>query len=224
MTSPIASRLAERLNAALPQTQCTRCGYPDCAAYAEAMASGEAAINQCPPGGAEGIRRLAAITGLPVLPLNPANGTEGPRAMAVIDENWCIGCTLCLKACPTDAIMGSNKMMHTVIEPWCTGCELCIPVCPVDCISLENITGARTGWEAWSPQEAGTARFRYEFHQTRDAKSVSSHEAHPNKPASPPATTPAAAARPETDPAIADRKRAVIEAALARARAQRGKE
>ena len=224
MTSPIDSRLAERLNAALPQTQCTRCGYPDCAAYAEAMASGEAAINQCPPGGAEGIRRLAAITGLPVLPLNPVNGTEGPRAMAVIDENWCIGCTLCLKACPTDAIMGSNKMMHTVIEPWCTGCELCIPVCPVDCISLENITGARTGWEAWSPQQADTARSRYEFHQTRESKSAPSTRAHPNKPTSPPATAPAMAARPETDPSIADRKRAVIEAALARARAQRGKE
>jgi electron transport complex protein RnfB len=167
VTSLIHSSLAERLNAALPQTQCTRCGYPDCAAYAAAMASGEAAINQCPPGGAEGVQRLAAITGLPALPLNPANGTEGPRAMAVIDENWCIGCTLCLKACPTDAIMGSNKMMHTVIEPWCTGCELCIPVCPVDCISLENVTGERTGWQAWSQPEADTARTRYEFHAVR---------------------------------------------------------
>jgi electron transport complex protein RnfB len=224
VTSLIHSSLAERLNAALPQTQCTRCGYPDCAAYAQAMASGEAAINQCPPGGAEGVQRLAAITGLPAVPLNPANGTEGPRALAVIDENWCIGCTLCLKACPTDAIMGSNKMMHTVIEPWCTGCERCIPVCPVDCISLENITGARTGWDAWSPQQADTASSRYEFHQTRDRQKASSSETSPNKPANPPAITPAEAARPEIDPAVADRKRAVIEAALARARAQRAKE
>lgn len=224
MTSPTDPRLAERLNAALPQTQCTRCGYPDCAAYAEAMASGEAAINQCPPGGAEGVRRLAAITGLPALPLNPANGTEGPRAMAVIDENWCIGCTLCLKACPTDAIMGSNKMMHTVIEPWCTGCELCIPVCPVDCISLENVTGARTGWDAWSPQQAGTARTRYEFHNRRYPKEsaaspVAAGSAQPlpaeDRPAAPAPASP-------TGDNTAERKRAVIEAALARARAKRG--
>ena len=103
-------------------------------------------INQCPPGGAEGIARLAALTGQPALPLNPDHGAEGPRSVAVIDEAWCIGCTLCIKACPTDAILGSNKLMHTVIEPHCTGCELCIPVCPVDCIALENVTGARTGW------------------------------------------------------------------------------
>lgn len=226
MTAPADSRLAERLNAALPQTQCTRCGYPDCAAYAQAMASGEAAINQCPPGGAEGVRRLAAITGRPALPLNPANGTEGPRAMAVIDENWCIGCTLCLKACPTDAIMGSNKMMHTVIEPWCTGCELCIPVCPVDCISLENVTGARSGWDAWSLQQAGVAKARYEGHQARhkkEGKPPGGMDA--GKTAGPTSVAPAAsAARPEADPAVADRKRAVIEAALARARAQRTKE
>lgn len=227
MSSPTDLRLFERLNTALPQTQCTRCGYPDCAAYAQAMASGEAAINQCPPGGAEGVQRLSAITGLPALPLNPANGTEGPRALAVIDENWCIGCTLCLKACPTDAIMGSNKMMHTVIEPWCTGCELCIPVCPVDCISLENVTGARTGWQAWSQQEADTAKARYEGHKARNKR----EEGKPpggmdaGKPAGSTSVAPvASAARPETDPAVADRKRAVIEAALARARAQRTKE
>lgn len=221
MSSPTDLRLFERLNAALPQTQCTRCGYPDCAAYAQAMASGEAAINQCPPGGTEGVQRLSAITGLPVLPLNPANGTEGPRAVAVIDENWCIGCTLCLKACPTDAILGSNKMMHTVIEPWCTGCELCIPVCPVDCISLENVTGARTGWQAWSQQEADTAKARYERHRTRHKKEGKPPSVDTGSTSLAP---PASAARPESDPAVADRKRAVIEAALARARAQRAKE
>ncbi len=129
--------LAARIHDALPQTQCTRCGYPDCAGYAQAVAEGEAGINQCPPGGAEGIARLAQLTGRELLPLDPQFGTEGPRAMAVIDEAWCIGCTLCLDACPTDAIVGINKHMHTVIEAHCTGCELCIPVCPVDCISLE---------------------------------------------------------------------------------------
>ncbi len=206
--------MAARLNAALPQTQCTRCGYPDCAAYAQAIASGLAAINQCPPGGVEGIARLAAITGLPALPLNPAHGNEGPRAVAVIDEAWCIGCTLCLDACPTDAIFGSNKLMHTVIEPWCTGCELCIPVCPVDCISLENVTGTQTGWAAWSDNAAQTARKRYEIHSARGNKSAGMGMKTPEKPAIE-AVSEAAA------PSAADQKRAVIEAAMARARAQR---
>ena len=152
---------AIRIHAALPQTQCTRCGLPDCAAYAQAIADGDAEINQCPPGGAEGIARLAALTGRPALPLNPANGVEGPRAVAVIDEGWCIGCTLCVEACPTDAILGSNKLMHTIIEPYCTGCELCVPVCPVDCISMENVTGSRTGWQAWSQADAVLAFERY---------------------------------------------------------------
>ncbi|HEY8356594.1 MAG TPA: RnfABCDGE type electron transport complex subunit B, partial [Ramlibacter sp.] len=155
---------AARLHAALPQTQCTRCGYPECAGYAQALADGSAEINQCPPGGAEGVVRLAALTGRARLPLNPANGAEGPRMMAVIDEDWCIGCTLCLDVCPTDAILGGNKRMHTVIEQYCTGCELCVPVCPVDCIALENITGTRTGWDAWSAEQAVEALARYEAH------------------------------------------------------------
>lgn len=159
--------LAARIDAALPQTQCTRCGYPDCASYAQAIASGDAAINQCPPGGAEGVVRLAAITGLPVLPLSAEHGVEGPRTVAFIDEAWCIGCTLCIKACPTDAIVGSHKRMHTVIEPYCTGCELCIPVCPVDCIQLETVSGSATGWAAWSAPLALQARQRYQQHRQR---------------------------------------------------------
>jgi len=214
------STLFSRIHAALPQTQCTRCGYPDCAAYAQAVAAGEAAINQCPPGGAEGVERLAAITGRPALPLNPANGSEGPRSVAVIDEAWCIGCTLCLPVCPTDAILGSNKMMHTVIEPYCTGCELCIPVCPVDCISLENVTGERTGWAAWSEPDAVLARTRYEIHSLRRMRSKDENdkrleEKAQAKLADLPAHT------QHTDPAVIDKKRAVIEAALARARARR---
>lgn len=214
------NEIAARLHAALPQTQCTRCGYPDCAGYAQAIAAGQAQINQCPPGGAEGVERLAAITGRPALPLNPDNGVEGPRTLAVIDEDWCIGCTLCLKACPTDAIVGTNKLMHTVIEPWCTGCELCVPVCPVDCIALENVTGERTGWDAWSAQQAGTALTRYEQRRERLAREEVEHAARLEakaqaKLADLPALTKNASG------AELDRKRAVIEAALARARAKR---
>jgi Na+-translocating ferredoxin:NAD+ oxidoreductase subunit B len=215
------SDLAARLHAALPQTQCTRCGFPDCAGYARALADGEAEINQCPPGGAEGIERLAAITGRPPLPLNPANGAERPRTVAVIDEAWCIGCTLCIKACPTDAILGSNKLMHTVMEPYCTGCELCVPVCPVDCISLENVTGERSGWQAWSAAQAAQALQRYQARQARLGREESERtvqlEANAvEKPAVRPAQTHGAQG------ANADRKRAMIEAALARAR-ERGK-
>ena len=162
--------LADALDAALPQTQCTRCGYPECAAYAAAIAGGDAAINQCPPGGAEGIRRLAALTGRAVLALNPANGIEAPRRVAVIAEADCIGCTLCLKACPVDCIVGGPKAMHTVIDELCTGCELCIPACPVDCISLHPVTGARTGWQAWSEPQAAQASARYAWHRAREQR------------------------------------------------------
>ena len=205
---------------ALPQTQCTRCGYPDCAAYAQAIATGEAAINQCPPGGAEGVQRLAALTGLPVQPLNPDFGLEGPMTVAVIDEDWCIGCTLCLKVCPTDAILGANKRMHTVIEPHCTGCELCIPVCPVDCIQMEAVSGERTGWDAWSQEQADTARQRYDFHVLRLQRDKAENDLRLEEKAQAKlADLPAHSLH--TDPAVLDKKRAVIEAALERARARR---
>jgi len=190
--------LAALMLDALPQTQCTRCGYPDCAAYAKAIAQGEADINQCPPGGAEGVHRLAAVTGLQAKPLNPAFGVEGPHKIAFIDEAWCIGCTLCLDVCPTDAIVGSNKRMHTVIETHCTGCELCLPACPVDCILLENTSATATGWAAWSPALAASARARYVKHLERIRLQVEA-----------------------ADPAqslSAQPKESVIEAALARAR------
>lgn len=170
LSSVVATTLAERLHDALPQTQCTRCGFPDCRAYADAMAGGSAPINQCPPGGAEGIKRLAALTGHAVIPLNPIHGIEGPRRLAVIDENWCIGCTLCIKACPVDCIVGASKLMHTVIEGECTGCELCIPACPVDCISLREATPGASGWQAWSEAQARQARGRYEFRTARLAR------------------------------------------------------
>jgi Na+-translocating ferredoxin:NAD+ oxidoreductase subunit B len=209
--------LVASIHAALPQTQCTRCGYPDCASYAEAIAIDGVPINQCPPGGAAGISRLAALTGQPIIPLNPAHGLESPRSVAVIDEVWCIGCTLCLEVCPTDAIIGSNKSMHTVIEPHCTGCELCIPVCPVDCIILENVTGERSGWSAWSRAQADSAWSRYQTHQLRRQIRSGSQSAEPT-------ASPALGAAPQQ--AVADhdadaRKREVIESALARARAVR---
>jgi electron transport complex protein RnfB len=212
--------LAARILALLPQTQCTRCGYPDCAAYAQAIALGAAGINQCPPGGAQGIERLAALTGQSPVALNPAHGSEGPRSVAFIDETWCIGCTLCIKVCPTDAILGSNKLMHTVIEACCTGCELCLPVCPVDCIELENASGRTTGWAAWSPEQAAEARQRYEFHQFRSRRAAVENELRLEQKA---VTKLADLAHhsQHTDPSMLDRKRAVIEAALARARLKR---
>ncbi|MGH8797674.1 MAG: electron transport complex subunit RsxB [Caldimonas sp.] len=165
MTS--AASFVEALNDALPQTQCTRCGYPDCRSYAQAIADGAAGINQCPPGGAEGIGRLAALTGRPALPLDAVHGAEGPRQLAVIDEGGCIGCTLCLQACPVDCIVGGPKAMHTVIDALCTGCELCLPVCPVDCIALVPVTGERTGWQAWSAAQASLSRQRHTAHVVR---------------------------------------------------------
>lgn len=207
--------LAAQINAALPQTQCTRCGYPDCAAYAHAIAEGCAPINQCPPGGAEGIARLAAITGQPGLPLNPDFGIEAVRTVAVIDEAWCIGCTLCIAACPTDAIFGSNKRMHSVITAHCTGCELCLPVCPVDCIQMVNASGSRTGWSAWSPADAEHARLRYASHSNRLSQDLrQSPDKHQEKISNEPVAV------TQTSAAI-DPKKATIAAALARARALR---
>jgi electron transport complex protein RnfB len=211
--------LVGRILDALPQTQCTRCGYPDCAAYAQAIAECAADINQCPPGGDTGVIRLAEITGRASKPLNPEFGIEAPRTVAFIDENWCIGCTLCIDACPTDAIIGSNKLMHTVIEEFCTGCELCLPVCPVDCILLEN-TGNTTGWAAWSTELAATARNRYAFRSFRRTREEAEHalrleEKARMKLADLPAHS------QHTDPAVLDKKRAVIEAALVRARQKR---
>ena len=195
----MAVTLVAQILEQLPQTQCTRCGYPDCAAYANAIANHEADINQCPPGGLEGVHRLAKLTGKMPKPLNPAFGTETPRQLVWIDENWCIGCTLCMDACPVDAIIGTNKRMHTVIESECTGCELCLPACPVDCMVLSNASGIATGWNAWSTAAANNAKHRYERRQQRLGKS--------------PPITPK-----QADPQKQNR----IDAALARAKAQLG--
>jgi electron transport complex protein RnfB len=134
--SAVPDDLAARIDALLPQTQCTRCGYPACLAYAQAIARNEADFNQCPPGGAAGIRLLAEVLVREPKPLNPANGVEKPAEIALIDEGTCIGCTKCIQACPVDAILGASKLMHTVLVDECNGCELCIAPCPVDCITM----------------------------------------------------------------------------------------
>lgn len=130
------STLAAQIDALLPQTQCEQCGYHGCRPYAEAIVRGEAQINQCPPGGAAGIAKLAALLQRPALPLDPGHGVEKPRLLARIVEADCIGCTKCIQACPVDAIVGASKLMHTVMADDCTGCELCVAACPVDCIEL----------------------------------------------------------------------------------------
>lgn len=142
-------RLAERIDAILPQTQCGQCGYAGCRPYAEAIAAGEADINQCPPGGEGGVIALAELLGRDPKPLNPENGAEKPKMLAVIDEQNCIGCTLCLQACPVDAILGAAKHMHTVIARECTGCELCLAPCPVDCIDMVPVAQNIGTWK-WS--------------------------------------------------------------------------
>ena len=210
--SPGVASLAQRIDALLPQTQCTRCGYADCRAYAEAVASGEAPLNQCPPGGAEGIRQLAALLGQPELPLNPEFGDEGPRRVVYIEEATCIGCTLCIQACPVDAIVGAPKRMHAVVEADCTGCELCLPVCPMDCIALEEASAGATGWAAWSPAQADTARARYADRQARLARDARADDARLSAKTLPPPVADAAT------PVAQDPKSAAVAAALARAR------
>ena len=161
---------AENIDALLPQTQCTRCGYAGCRPYAQAVATGEAPINQCPPGGAATIAALARLLARPALPLNPANGTEGPPLIALIDEEACIGCAKCLPPCPVDAIIGARRQMHTVVLALCTGCELCVAPCPVDCISM---VPRATVAEALCEPNAAENRERYAAHGAR----LAAHEA-----------------------------------------------
>jgi len=158
--------VAAGIDALLPQTQCTKCGYAGCRPYADAVASGVADINQCPPGGDEVVAALALLLHREAKPLNPANGVYRAPQLAVIDEATCIGCTKCIQACPVDAIVGASKLMHTVIASWCTGCELCIPPCPVDCIALEPVTAL---------PEADLSRERFAFHNFRIERGAREH-------------------------------------------------
>ncbi len=212
--------MARRLNDALPQTQCTRCGYPSCRDYADAMAVDGVAINRCPPGGAEGIERLAHITQRPTLALDPGFGSERPRRVAWVVEAHCIGCTLCIKACPVDCIVGAPKRMHTVIEALCTGCELCIPVCPVDCIELEDVTPSLSGWSAWSARQANAARDQFEARNVRRAKLQVDTQAQRDAKAQHQLSD-LAAQSAITDAATLARKKALITQAMQRAQARR---
>ena len=165
--------LADRIDALLPQTQCEQCGFHGCRPYAEAIARGEAPINRCPPGGAAGIARLAALLDVPALPLDPAHGVEKPRTVARIVEADCIGCTKCIQVCPVDAIVGAAKLMHTVMPDHCTGCELCVPACPVDCIVLDPMPLAQVS----DPAHAAASRTHFQRREARLARERSEREA-----------------------------------------------
>lgn len=211
--------LADRIEDALPQTQCTRCGYPACRPYAEAIASGVASHDRCPPGGAEGIARLSAILGVPVRPLDISHGPERERPLAVIDESQCIGCTLCIQACPVDAIIGAGKQMHVVIDQLCTGCDLCVAPCPVDCISMLPVTPGRTGWQAWSQPQADAARQRFQDRSVRLARDQRENDDRLAAKAT--AKLAEVEAESATSPEAAQeqaRKKAIINAAIERAR------
>jgi len=188
------------LDALLPQTQCGRCGYPACRPYAEAVARGAADINRCPPGGDETVTALAALMGVAPRPLDPACGPVPEPAVAVVEERLCIGCTLCLEACPVDAIVGTARRMHTVIAAECTGCALCLPPCPVDCIRLEPVAPPATVQARRAAADRARARF-----EARTAR-----RARPAPPAGPVLT------------AAEQLKRDTVARALARARARLG--
>jgi electron transport complex protein RnfB len=201
MAAALPANTVERIDALLPQTQCTRCGYPACRAYAEAIAIGEADLNQCPPGGEAGIVALAALLGRAPKPLNPVNGVEKPREVALIDEAACIGCTKCIQACPVDAIVGASKFMHTVLVDECTGCDLCIPPCPVDCITM--VPAPDDGRSP--PARADHYRARYLAHNVRLEREASER----------------AAELTAKKVALADTRVNAVQAAILRARAKK---
>jgi Na+-translocating ferredoxin:NAD+ oxidoreductase subunit B len=210
--------LAARIDDLLPQTQCGQCDFAGCRPYAEAIAAGEAEINQCPPGGQRTIAALAELLERDPLPLNPAHGVEKTRPTVVyIDEAQCIGCALCIKACPVDAIVGAAKRMHTVIESECTGCDLCIPPCPVDCIHVEITADSMPAPEE-AQRRAHHARRRYQQRNERLARLQRERD---ERRAEKKATlAPAPASAPATSK---DERQAVIQAAIARARAKRAR-
>jgi electron transport complex protein RnfB len=221
----IAPSLSDRIDALLPQTQCTQCGYDGCRPYADAIAAGETAINRCPPGGQEGVESLARLLHLASLPLDRSRGEPGPLKVAVIDEAHCIGCTLCIQACPVDAIVGANKHMHSVLADWCTGCDLCVAPCPVDCISMEPAA------REWTDADAQLARSRHGARLARVARlsrtqqdRMASHRLRPEGACTPAtgASPPEAASEAAQQAALqAAQKRSTIDQALALARARR---
>jgi H+/Na+-translocating ferredoxin:NAD+ oxidoreductase subunit B len=210
-TPPAVTReaLVARIDALLPQTQCTKCGHPGCEPYARALASGSAEINQCPPGGDTLIRKLAQLLGHDYVPLDTARGSERARHVAYIDEPRCIGCTLCIQACPVDAIVGAAQQMHTVIVELCTGCDLCIPPCPVDCIAMVPATGIDATWDQ---PRMDAARERFVRRNLRLARDAAEHASR---------RTPKKAAGTMAQPLSTEQKRATIRAAVERVRVRR---
>ncbi|HBP30626.1 MAG TPA: electron transport complex subunit RsxB [Advenella kashmirensis] len=225
--------LIDRIDAVLPQTQCTQCGYDGCRPYAQALASGTTLINRCPPGGDAGIEKLAHVLDTPVLPLDESCGQPGPLLVAVIDEAHCIGCTLCIQACPVDAIMGANKFMHTIIPDLCSGCELCVAPCPVDCIAMVDAN------RPWTQEDADAARTRHEqrAHRlqlntqekeermrragARAAASSRQTDAQADRPGQSADGLAQSTQAPTAAPTAEDTKKAAIALALQRARARR---
>lgn len=206
--------LADRIDALLPQTQCEQCGYHGCRPYAEAIAAGDADINQCPPGGQAGIDRLAQLLDRETKPLNPENGVEKPRQLARIIEADCIGCTKCIQACPVDAILGAGKRMHTVIDDRCTGCELCVPACPVDCIVLDPMPDT-----LMDPPHVDAAREHFQKREARLARDRAEREA--QLAARKQAMHREATASEHTPTVSAPLSRSAVQAAIERARAKR---
>jgi electron transport complex protein RnfB len=221
----MSSSSIDAIDALLPQTQCTKCSYLGCRPYAEAIARGAAAINQCPPGGEAVVGALAALLKVPYQPLDPAHGVEQPRSAACIREELCIGCMLCIQACPVDAIVGAAKLMHTVLIDACTGCELCVPPCPVDCIDMLPLTelarlgSASAARELAIPVAAHARRWRarYASHLSRTARERQERDARLAAKAAGRFHSHAAPAAGEDR----QRKQAAIAAALERARARR---
>lgn len=208
MSSSLLS-LIDSIDAILPQTQCTKCGYDGCRPYADAIARHNANINQCPPGGQAGIQKLAALLNTTESALDTTRGHPGPLLVAVIDEAHCIGCTLCIQACPVDAIVGANKLMHTVIPDVCTGCDLCVAPCPVDCISMQDAN------REWTPRDAGLSRQRHQQRQQRLASQ------HPEESSLATRTLSNKATVTDVAHSDSDTKKTIINDALARARARR---
>jgi electron transport complex protein RnfB len=196
----VAVSVADRIDALLPQAQCRRCGFTGCRPYAEAIAAGTADIDRCPPGGERGIALLARLLGVSPKTLNPDCGVPTPKAVAVIDEAACIGCALCLPACPVDAIIGAPKHLHTVIAAFCTGCELCLAPCPVDCIAMVLVPERHDEDDAVRRAAADAARERHALHRARLARTEQEN------------TGPA--------PAEPDPKQAAVRAAIERAKAK----